>query len=110
MKPCSLRRCLERIHHAYPRGGETLVLRAPNLCEACAWTEAIVKATAKARKGMSVIRVVRKDGSVLHIVGVGMGRVAGAGTPCGSADDWQRKYFGIYGGGSRYYLVSEPVN
>ncbi|KAI6004656.1 Dbl homology domain-containing protein [Pisolithus albus] len=43
-----------RIHLAYPRGGETLVLRAPGIREARAWTEAIVLAAAKAREGIRV--------------------------------------------------------
>ncbi|KIO13852.1 hypothetical protein M404DRAFT_18112 [Pisolithus tinctorius Marx 270] len=74
-----------RIHRAYPRGGETLVLRAPNVREARAWTEAI----AQARKG---IRVAVSDsrgaevGFGPAVVGVRMGHVAGAGTPRGSAD------------------------
>ncbi|KAI6140316.1 Dbl homology domain-containing protein [Pisolithus tinctorius] len=70
------------IHRAYPRGGETLVLPR-------AWTEAIAQAAAKAREG---IRVAVSDsrgtevGLGPAIVGVGMGHVAGAGTPRGSAD------------------------
>ncbi|KIN98752.1 hypothetical protein M404DRAFT_827915 [Pisolithus tinctorius Marx 270] len=57
--------------------------------EARAWTEAIAQAAAKAREG---IRVAVSDsrgtevGLGPAIVGVGMGHVAGAGTPRGSAD------------------------
>ncbi|KAI6140294.1 hypothetical protein BKA82DRAFT_152056, partial [Pisolithus tinctorius] len=77
------------IHRAYPRGGETLVLRAPNVREARAWTEAFAQAAVKARGG---IRVAVSDsrgtevGFGPAIVGVRMGHVAGARTPRGSAD------------------------
>ncbi|KAI6004716.1 hypothetical protein EDD15DRAFT_2359474 [Pisolithus albus] len=42
-----------RIHRTCPRGGETLVLRAPSI-EARAWTEAVVLAAAKAKEGIRV--------------------------------------------------------
>ncbi|KAI6037322.1 Dbl homology domain-containing protein [Pisolithus microcarpus] len=78
-----------RIHRAYPRGGETLVLRAPGIREARTWTEAIISAAAKAKEG---IRVAVGDSQDTKIgfgptaVGVGMGHVASAGTPRASAD------------------------
>ncbi|KIK20506.1 hypothetical protein PISMIDRAFT_578842 [Pisolithus microcarpus 441] len=75
-----------RIHRAYPRGGETLVLRAPSIREARAWTEAIALAAVKAKKG---IRVAVGDTKVVFgptAIGVGMGHLASAGTPRVSAD------------------------
>ncbi|KIK78082.1 hypothetical protein PAXRUDRAFT_17082 [Paxillus rubicundulus Ve08.2h10] len=42
---------LIRIHLSYPRGGDVIVLRATNVREAKAWTEAIVEAGSKAREG-----------------------------------------------------------
>ncbi|KAI6109108.1 Dbl homology domain-containing protein [Pisolithus thermaeus] len=78
-----------RIHRAYPRGGETLVLRAPSIREARAWTEAITLAAAKAKEGIRMAVGDSRDtklGLCPAIVGVGMGHVAGAGTPRASAD------------------------
>ncbi|KAI6037806.1 hypothetical protein EDC04DRAFT_2868580 [Pisolithus marmoratus] len=48
-----------RIHRAYPRGGDTLVLRAPSVREARAWTEAIVQAAARAKEGIRRLSVIR---------------------------------------------------
>jgi len=64
-----------RIHRAYPRGGETLVLRAPSVREARAWTESIVQASAKAKEGIKA--AVGAPGGVEIGVGVGMGHVGG---------------------------------
>ncbi|KAI6037237.1 hypothetical protein BKA83DRAFT_4173797 [Pisolithus microcarpus] len=78
-----------RTHRAYPRGGETLVLRAPSVREARAWTEAIVLATAKAKEGIRVAIGDSRDTKVgfnPNIVGVGMGHVASTRTPRASAD------------------------
>ncbi|KIK17094.1 hypothetical protein PISMIDRAFT_685628 [Pisolithus microcarpus 441] len=77
------------IHRAYPRGGETLVLRAPSICEARAWTEATVLAAAKVKEGIRVAVGDSQDMKVgfnRTIVGVGMGHVGGAGIPRASAD------------------------
>lgn len=71
-----------RIHRAYPRGGETLVLRAPSVREARAWTESIVQAAAKAKEG--IMAAVGVPGGAGIGVGVGMGHVGGATR--GSAD------------------------
>ncbi|KAF8842606.1 Dbl homology domain-containing protein [Paxillus ammoniavirescens] len=43
---------LVRVHISYPRGGDVIVLRAANVREAKAWTEAIVEAGSKAREGI----------------------------------------------------------
>ncbi|KAF9228917.1 hypothetical protein BS17DRAFT_772724 [Gyrodon lividus] len=43
---------LIRVHLPYPRGGDMIVLRALNVREAKAWTEAIVEAGRKAREGI----------------------------------------------------------
>ncbi|KAI6004726.1 hypothetical protein EDD15DRAFT_1017322 [Pisolithus albus] len=80
-----------RIHRAYPRGGETLLLRAPSIREARAWTEAIVLAAAKAKEGMG-IRVAVGDSQDTKVgfgptaIGVGMGHVASAGSPHATGD------------------------
>ncbi|KAH0830093.1 hypothetical protein J3R83DRAFT_1428 [Lanmaoa asiatica] len=49
---------LIRLHLAYPRGGDTIVLRAPNIREAKVWEDAISDVGRKAREGIrnSVIR------------------------------------------------------
>ncbi|KAI6017674.1 Dbl homology domain-containing protein [Pisolithus microcarpus] len=78
-----------RIHRAYPRGGETLVLRAPSIREACAWTEAIILAAAKAKEGIRVAVGDSQDTKVGFgptAVGVGMGHVVSARTPRASVD------------------------
>ncbi|KAI6004628.1 Dbl homology domain-containing protein [Pisolithus albus] len=78
-----------RIHRGYPRGGETLVLRAPGIREARAWTEAIVLAAAKAKEGIRVAVGDSQDTKVGFgptTIGVGMGHVASAGSPRGSGD------------------------
>ncbi|KAI5983194.1 Dbl homology domain-containing protein [Pisolithus albus] len=78
-----------RIHRAYPRGGETLVLRAPSIREARAWTEAIVLAAAKAKEGIRVAVGDSQDTKVGFgptAIGVGMGHVASAGSPHASGD------------------------
>ncbi|KIJ05275.1 hypothetical protein PAXINDRAFT_103843 [Paxillus involutus ATCC 200175] len=56
---------LIRVHLSYPRGGDVIVLRAANVREAKAWTEAIVEAGSKAREGIKSV-----DGSG---VGVAIG-------------------------------------
>ncbi|KAI6004667.1 hypothetical protein EDD15DRAFT_2359398 [Pisolithus albus] len=78
-----------RIHRAYPQGGETLVLRAPSIREARAWTEAIVLAVAKAMVGIRVAVGDPQDTEVGFsptAIGVGMGHVASAGSPRASGD------------------------
>ncbi|KAI6017701.1 Dbl homology domain-containing protein [Pisolithus microcarpus] len=78
-----------RIHRAYPRGRETLVLRAPGIREARTWTEAIISAAAKTKEGIRVAVGDSQDTKVGFgptAVGVGMGHVASAGTPRASAD------------------------
>ncbi|KAI5983191.1 hypothetical protein EDD15DRAFT_2202273 [Pisolithus albus] len=92
-----------RIHRAYPWGGETLVLRAPNIREARAWTKAIVLAAAKAKEGIRVAVGDSQDTKVGFgptAIGVGMGHVASAGSPHatgdlgnGSSDDMARAAF-----------------
>ncbi|KAI6004671.1 Dbl homology domain-containing protein [Pisolithus albus] len=77
-----------RIHRTCPRGGETLVLRAPSI-EARAWTEAVVLAAAKAKEGIRVAVGDSQDTKVGFgptAIGVGMGYVAGTGSPRGSGD------------------------
>ncbi|KAI6140287.1 hypothetical protein BKA82DRAFT_1003545 [Pisolithus tinctorius] len=44
-----------RTRRAYPRCRDILVLRASNVSEARAWTEAIAQAVAKAREGIVVV-------------------------------------------------------
>ncbi|KAI6004684.1 Dbl homology domain-containing protein [Pisolithus albus] len=78
-----------RIHRAYPWGGETLVLRAPNIREARAWTKAIVLAAAKAKEGIRVAVGDSQDTKVGFgptAIGVGMGHVASAGSPHATGD------------------------
>ncbi|KAI5983026.1 hypothetical protein EDD15DRAFT_2376903 [Pisolithus albus] len=78
-----------RIHRACPRGGETLVLRAPSIREARAWTEAIVLAAAKAKEGIRVAVSDSQDTKVEFgstAIGVVMGHVASAGSPHASGD------------------------
>ena len=43
---------LIRLHLAYPRGGDTIVLRASNIREAKAWHDAILDTGSKAREGI----------------------------------------------------------
>ena len=43
---------LIRLHVAYPRGGDTIVLRASNIREAKAWGDAILDASKKALEGI----------------------------------------------------------
>lgn len=47
---------LIRLHLAYPRGGDTIVLRASNIREAKAWEEAILDVGRKAREIRNVVR------------------------------------------------------
>ena len=55
-KPSSLRsdrdNPLIRLHLPYPRGRDTIVLRASNIREAKAWQDAILDAGCKAREGI----------------------------------------------------------
>ena len=53
---------LIRIHLAYPRGGDTIVLRASNVREAKAWEDAILDVGRKTREGIK--NVVRKHGEM----------------------------------------------
>ncbi|KAG6329916.1 hypothetical protein ID866_9173, partial [Astraeus odoratus] len=62
-----------RIHRTYLRWREALVLRAPSVLEARAWTEAIIQAAAKAKAG-----VMAAVGN--HGFGIGMGHVASGGS------------------------------
>ncbi|KAI5983203.1 hypothetical protein EDD15DRAFT_2376760 [Pisolithus albus] len=78
-----------RIHLAYPRGGETLVLRAPGIREARAWTKAIVLAAAKAKEGIRVAVGDSQDTKVGFgptAIGVERGHVASAGSPHATGD------------------------
>lgn len=43
---------LIRLHLAYPRGGDTIVLRASNIREAKAWQETILDVGGKAREAI----------------------------------------------------------
>lgn len=42
---------LLRLHLAYPRGGDTIILRAASIKESLAWKEAIVRASRRAKEG-----------------------------------------------------------
>ena len=53
---------LIRLHLAYPRGGDTILLRASNIREAKAWQDAITDAGSKAREGIR--NVVREHGEM----------------------------------------------
>jgi len=53
---------LIRLHLAYPRGGDTVVLRASSIREAKAWQDAILDAGSKAREGIR--NVVREPGEM----------------------------------------------
>lgn len=53
---------LIRLYLAYPRGGDTIVLRASNVREAKAWQDAILDAGRKAWEGIK--NVVREPGGM----------------------------------------------
>ncbi|KAI6042692.1 hypothetical protein EDC04DRAFT_912217 [Pisolithus marmoratus] len=51
------------IHGAYPQGGKTLILSAPNVCKACAWIEGIAQTVLRRRRGsgwLSMMREIRR--------------------------------------------------